>query len=122
MKYNLFLDDIRSPKDVLSYKSLAIYEEHWIVVRNYNQFVDYITRKGIPEAISFDHDLCDFYYSGEETKEKTGHDAVKWLIDYLMDNEIKALPNCLFHSQNPIGNLAMTQTWNDYKRYNRIRS
>lgn len=118
MKYKLFLDDCRVPKDVLIYKSLSIYDkEHWIIVKNFNQFVDYIRRKGIPEVISFDHDLCDFYYSEEETKEKTGHDAVKWFIDYLEEHQIKTLPDCLFHSQNPIGNLAMTQTWNDYKRY-----
>ena len=42
----LFLDDIRKPPDV-----------DWFIVRNYNQFIDWIDKNGLPDIISFDHDL-----------------------------------------------------------------
>lgn len=101
----LFLDDTRFPAECPSYmylriKDVSIYtEKDWIIVRNYNQFVDYITKNGLPDLISFDHDL------GEEgTNEKTGKDCAKWLVEYCLDND-KKLPQFLVHSINPVGYL-----------------
>jgi hypothetical protein len=94
----LFLDDVRNPPD-----------STWEVVRSYNAFVDYINTNGVPDLISFDHDLSfEHYPFGEvnpntkipyETyKEKTGYDCAKWLI------ENKHLPtHCVVHSMNPVG-------------------
>jgi hypothetical protein len=67
MKTLLFLDDERNiqnvfwvdyPKDISNY----------VIVRNYDQFVQFIEEKGIPDYISFDNDL------GEP---KEGYDCVK---------------------------------------------
>jgi len=85
----LYLDDIRNIGD------------DWIIVRSYDEFVEFITNNDMPEIISFDHDL------GLETinnvvVEKNGYDACKWLVEYCADNELK-LPDWQIHSANPVG-------------------
>lgn len=77
----LFLDDIRrTPEDYLR-------------VYDYTQFVEFIKTKGLPNFISFDHDL------GEG---KTGYDCAKFLVEFCMDYDLK-LPEFTVHSQNPVG-------------------
>lgn len=112
--YYLFLDDVRNPRDV---KWMVLPPAHWIIVRNYNEFVKVITDKGIPEYITFDHDLADEhyrqsmynpdgrytrYYTDGTFKEKTGFHCAQWLVNYCIDN-VKKLPECICHSMNPIG-------------------
>lgn len=94
----LFLDDCRNPPD-----------SSWDVVRSYNEFTKYIEENGVPELISFDHDLAFEHYPLAETnpskdipyntyEEKTGYDCAKWLI------ERSILPdNFIVHSMNPVG-------------------
>lgn len=102
--YRLFLDDIRMPEDCLTYMqrrnfSLEIYKETWLIARNYEEFVSCIDENGLPEMISFDHDL------GEKESEeygKTGLDCAKWLVDYCLDKKMK-LPKYIVHSMNPVG-------------------
>jgi NAD+-processing family protein with receiver domain len=108
--YNLFLDDIRNPLSVLSYIRNRIYfEKKWVIVRNYDEFVSYITENGLPQLISFDHDLADIHYIHQNQvidydsyEEKTGYDCAKWLIDYCMDND-KDVPEYFIHSMNIVG-------------------
>lgn len=117
MSYNLFLDDIRHPYDCISYMpSPGIYSKYrWKTVRNYDEFVSFVTENGLPDVISFDHDLADEAYSSKmhegieeynklyaTFKEKTGYDCAKWLADYCMDNKIR-LPEFHVHSMNPAG-------------------
>ena len=70
MSYNLFLDDIRHPYDCISYMpSPGIYSKYlWKTVRNYDEFVSFITQNGLPDLISFDHDLSDIDYYPEWLK------------------------------------------------------
>lgn len=114
----LFLDDIRELKD--DYPKYIDYsdEENWDVVRNYNEFIDYISNLEIPEIISFDHDLADSHYTPMEYwddynkskewqeqqvhTEKTGYDCAKWLSEYLHLNNIPS-PKIVCHSMNPVG-------------------
>ena len=110
----LFLDDIRIPKDcvnglVPSHLNKMYWDGDWDIVRSYNEFVDWINKNGLPDFISFDHDLADIHYGMDFSTiidnphiEKTGYDAAKWLGDYCMDNKIK-LPDYIVHSQNPVG-------------------
>jgi hypothetical protein len=79
----LYLDDIRNPKS-----------DGWTVVRNYEEFVQYIDQNGLPDEISFDHDL------GEDVK--TGYDCAKWLCEYCWMNGIP-IPPYNVHSANPVG-------------------
>ena len=83
----LYLDDVRNPKS-----------EGWTIVRNYDEFVNYITDNGLPEEISFDHDL------GEDPNKtvKSGYDCAKWLCEYCWGNGIP-IPSWNIHSANPVG-------------------
>jgi hypothetical protein len=111
----LFLDDVRDPKDCVSYTKNKIYNQDWDVVRSYDEFVDYIKTNGVPDEISFDHDLADEHYDPdmyvssdqyskkhETFKEKTGYDCAKWLAEYCISNGIP-LSECYVHSMNPVG-------------------
>ena len=116
--YNLFLDDERVPSDVLAYKQNLIYNDlNWIVVRNYDQFVNMISEhyleEVLPGKISFDHDLTKEHYehgalsafqSFDYTKVNTptGWHCLKWALKFHQAHDIR-LPEILFHSQNPGG-------------------
>lgn len=77
----LYLDDLRPiPED-------------FIGLRTYTEFIHHITEKGLPDFISFDHDLG---------LEESGYDCALWLVDYCLDNKL-ALPDFYVHSQNPVG-------------------
>ena len=114
--YNLFLDDIRFPKECTSYTKNPIYDKvEWVIVRSYSEFVKYVTENGLPEIVSFDHDLADEHYHKDMYKgidiynknydkfqEKTGYDCVKWMVDYCIDNG-KSFPIWYLHTMNPAG-------------------
>ena len=117
----LWLDDIRIPP---SYD--------WLWVRTYQEFVDTIEDLGLPDVISFDHDLGGKYArygtlrdeDGDintyiECLSETGYDCAKWLVDYIMNNNKRkelridgqtfgwvdshVLPAFRVHSANPVG-------------------
>ncbi len=117
MKTLLWLDDIRNPfdKDFTSYVALYnpfLNEPHKIVwVTNYESFTRWIGDNGLPDAISFDHDLDTEHYdqniSPKIYKKKTGYDCVKWLVEYCRKT-IKHLPICIYHTMNPAGKVNMS--------------
>ena len=95
----LFLDDKRLPADCITYMQsrdidASIYLLPWQIVRSYDGFVNWIEQNGLPDIISFDHDL-------EETG-KRGIDAAKWLVNYCLEKDL-ALPQYIIHSMNPVG-------------------
>jgi hypothetical protein len=109
----LFLDDIRNPKDcanglVPSKLNKMYWDDDWSIVRSYDQFVSWIVKNGLPDFISFDHDLADVHYSmdfskfNDGGKEKTGYECAKWLVNYCMDMKLD-IPRYIVHSQNPVG-------------------
>jgi hypothetical protein len=122
MSYKLFLDDYRQPLDCFGYmharigNEVPIYlDKDWVIVRNFNEFVACITKRGIPNLISFDHDLANEHYapqdrwedynqweSEQQFSEKTGKDCAKWLCDYCWVHDVK-VPKYYIHSMNPIG-------------------
>jgi len=113
----LWLDDIRNP--FINLEGRVPKEEgtiEWVL--SYEQFVQWINMFGLPDIISFDHDLADEHYTPpkywdnyQESKEyqesqnyleETGMDCAKWLVDYCMDNDVP-LPIYYVHSANPVG-------------------
>lgn len=115
----LFLDDIRQPKDAFEYTHQQIFLENgWSVVKSYDEFIEWIKTSGLPDLISFDHDLADTHYTPEHLwndyekskrwqedqvhKERTGYECAKWLVDYCLENKIR-LPKFFCHSMNPVG-------------------
>ena len=110
MSYKLFLDDLRNPKDVYGYYKHKIYlDEDWVIARNYDEFITIIEEKGVPNFISFDHDLADNHYDNnggkipyDDYQEKTGYQCAIWLSEYVVDN-MAPLPDYKVHSMNPVG-------------------
>lgn len=116
MSYHLFLDDNRKPSEV---KWLDLPPYNWVVVKSYAEFVRTITEKGIPETISFDHDLADEHYAeytaahDENSKsfgtirydhlhEKTGMECALWLAHLCIERNVP-IPSYYIHTLNPIG-------------------
>jgi hypothetical protein len=111
----LFLDDIRQPKDAcyLVPNPALYWEDNWAIVKNYPEFCKWIKFNGLPEIVSFDHDLADVHYevdfddwndltADQLGVEETGLDCAKWLVEYCLDNGFK-LPEYWVHSANPVG-------------------
>lgn len=124
----VFLDDLRNPEDCLQYMfprigvEFTIYESDWLVVRDYDSFVDGINSligDGVEIThVSFDHDIAEEHYVPEEYwgdsdksrayqdsqnyKEKTGEDCAKYLKE-VYQREGLSLPTLYCHSMNPIG-------------------
>lgn len=92
MSYNIFLDDERYPKQVTWIKLPSV---EWRIVRSYRQFVRTIERLGMPDIISFDHDLGVY----PEVPDSNGNHCLVWLIDRCAVNGLD-LPSCYFHSMN----------------------
>ena len=115
-EYALFLDDGRQPKDV---KWLELPPLHWVVVKDYDQFVKTVTERGVPTTVSFDHDLADEHYEEytrahdplligkrefkyENCKEKTGYHCAVFLAEFCIRYKV-AIPTYYIHTLNPIG-------------------
>lgn len=101
----LYLDDKRIP-----------IEDGYTVVENVVQFIEFLLKNGIPDFISFDHDLAAEHYNSSmyfshpdkynslynTFKEPTGLHACEYLIWYCQKNNVP-LPVCNVHSANPVG-------------------
>lgn len=118
MGYKLFLDDVRTMTDCITYmhqrigKKNPIYlERDWVICRNFGCFVNTIEDMGLPDFISYDHDLADEHYIkylGEpfsetnQYEEKTGYECARWLVEYCQSKGLK-IPEFAVHSMNPVG-------------------
>lgn len=112
--YNVFLDDIRMPKDACHYFPMPEYLYlDWKIVRSHNAFVDLINEnflKGkFPGLVSFDHDLGDDHYGNQEPTEddyseleETGYHSAKWLVDFCIASNLE-FPKYFVHSMNTVG-------------------
>lgn len=138
MDRKLFLDDIRSVREASNYMSCTVrhnyHQPGWDVVKSYDEFVSYIERNGLPNLISFDHDLADEHYEdllsdenflkGDQKiilkydayKEKTGYEAAKWLIDYCLEHN-EPLPDFLVHTMNPVGRKNIESLLTNFKNH-----
>ncbi len=131
MQTLLWLDDKRNP--FLNLEGKAPKGDFRIVwVLNYYEFTEWITMFGIPDVISFDHDLAYEHYTPEkywsdydeskkyqesqEYTEKTGYDCAKWLVEYLEDNKV-LMPEIYIHSANPVGADNIKYLLQNYKKH-----
>lgn len=105
----LWLDDMRDPNKYFTKKSetgaflrnkafydklFSNYSINFIWVKNFEQFVKYILENGLPQFVSFDHDLGK--------GEKKGYDCAKWLMNYCQKTN-QCLPKFFVHSANRNG-------------------
>jgi len=142
MGYNLFLDDNWTPSEIANLPKTSVKDKNryrtyeWTIVKTYDEFVKTIQEKGLPDIVSFDHDLhpehYDFIFNDENWLKKdiivdlndwkkdediiinydiftnkTGYHAAEWLIEYCANKGVN-MPICLVHSQNPVGNKNIT--------------
>jgi len=126
MGYKLFLDDIRVPVDCLLYISnqeLYKNNQDWVIVRNYYEFINIIRNKGIPDVVSFDHDLATEHYHEmnkgtkidyDTASEKTGYHCAQWLINHCIDNEFDLPKDIHIHSMNFYGGQNIKSLFNSY--------
>jgi hypothetical protein len=128
LKKALYLDDQRTPTTILPGY------EPWVIVRNFEEFQNYILGNGVPDMISFDHDLGEEHYHDyanqvskmgwqapdyDHYKTKTGYDCAKWLCDYIEANPALdwKLRYCQVHSHNPVGATNIQGLINAFKKY-----
>jgi hypothetical protein len=104
MTYSLFIDDERFPPDSDG--------RDWIIARDWDDVQAVIREHGMPDFISFDHDLGDHTHSG--------HEIIKFIIELDMDGDpvfcIPADFEFYVHSQNPIGKANITGYIQSYMR------
>lgn len=94
----LFIDDIRTPPD-----------DSWKVAKNSNEAKKFIEDYGIPDCISFDHDL------GEDD---TSMIFVNWLIDQILDKNVVFSKFKFFvHSDNPVGSKNIEETIKNFWKF-----
>lgn len=129
MKTLLWLDDYRDPmKDSWLVFSPISQPFNVIWVKSYVEFVNWIKKEGLPDAICFDHDLGEDQHeirvkAGMNKKlsrkhkqlEKTGHDCAKWLVNYCLDHK-KKLPLYNIQSANPVGKENIRSLLEQFKR------
>lgn len=120
----LWLDDRRDPTDdPVALSRLPLEEGCKVVwVKNYNQFVNHIYINGLPDYISFDHDIEEDQYAPKEywdgrylewkeeqnIQSMTGEDCAKFLVNYCISNDFLDLPAWNVHSMNPVGSKLIT--------------
>ncbi len=132
MKTLLWLDDIRDPKEETWREYYPIKPDIIIWVKSYKEFTEWITQKGLPTAICFDHDLgIPITIEARQSKgtskkearklkqqEKTGKDCANWLIEYCLDHSID-IPLYTIQSANPVGKDNIDSLLKNYnKMYN----
>jgi hypothetical protein len=125
MKTALYLDDQRTPTE-----TIPGYHP-WNVVRNYDEFVEHIKKFGIPDLISFDHDLADEHINDYykqliengfqhpdygQYKEKTGLDCATFVGEYCQRMNVE-LKTCCVHSHNPVGANNIQSYINGFKKH-----
>ena len=108
----LYLDDIRNPHQS-GYNC-----SEWIVCKNDKTFKDmFMSFDSIITHISFDHDIGSYDENGDEV---TGYDCVKWLCDYILDNNLDISDLTLnFHTANHKRKKNMMCYWNNFYKYYR---
>jgi hypothetical protein len=125
----LFLDDRRQPREAFEHTLHHLFlEKDWIVVKSYVEFTDWICENGLPDYISFDHDLAPSHYTPQHLwddyeaskawqeaqvhEEETGEECAKWLREYCKVRFFK-LPEIYCHSMNPVGKDKILAVFND---------
>lgn len=101
----LYLDDLRPLPD-----------NSYILVRSYDDAVNYVKQNGIPNFISFDHDLG---IDKNDNLLSSGYDFAKWLVEMDMDNKY-VFPSdfdFIVHSANPVGKVNIERYLNSYIKY-----
>ena len=107
----LYIDDLRHPKT----------NKNWIVLRNYENTIQWLKSHGCPHYISFDHDLG----MKGSLEAKSGYDIAKWIVNQDIELNGEFIPKEFefnVHSANPVGAKNISSLLNNYlkQKYNKI--
>lgn len=111
-RQGIIIDDKRTPNEAL--QGLDIDWDdcgEWWLSPNYFAFQSVIAVDGVPDFVTFDHDLADFV--GD--REYTGADCAKFLIELCHTENIK-FPEYRIHSANGPGRLVIESLIESAKR------
>jgi hypothetical protein len=120
--FKLFLDDIRKPKDAfLNTHNCYLLDASktpnscWNIVRNYEDFCEWIEKFGVPSVVSFDHDLhfehIKHYHDVtsktgvieyEKLKYKTGKHCAEYFVEKWKEARHPKV-QCYIHTANSWG-------------------
>ena len=132
MKLLLWLDDLRNP--YLDHENRVPRGDWNIVwVRSFVEFRAWIIKEGLPDAISFDHDLHpqhytpDFFWNDYDMSKKyqehayprydveTGLHCAQWLVANRRLLSVDKFPEIFVHSANPVGADFIKEALSKYK-------
>lgn len=105
----LFVDDLRNVSDVYDHACVPRFD----VVRDIGGAKSWIVEHGIPEFISFDHDLAD------DDHRTTGYALAKWIVDEVLDGHLEFPVNFKYqvHSANPVGRANIAGLLDNFLRF-----
>jgi len=128
----LWLDDLRNPHEGKWIEEFApdyLNSGSIIWVLNYEEFIEWIRKNGLPEMICFDHDLGEDVaiklvskgFNKKKAREvkklaKSGYDCAKWLVDYCIDHDLQ-IPDWNIQSANPVGKENINGLLNNAKKH-----
>lgn len=112
MTYKLFLDDYRTP-EMVTWKRLP--SGPWVIVANWTEFKGVVDVRGVPEFVTYDHDLADIHYTGTGQIELSGVECAEYLVGRCRELDIPHPPYEI-HSMNPVGAVRIRNTIEDYNR------
>jgi hypothetical protein len=100
--WKLFLDDLRNAPD-----------DSFIVARSVEEAQRLIEENGMPECISFDHDLG---MDVEENILPDGYDFAKWIVNQVIEEKLHVPSHFSYtiHSMNPVGAENIRQLMNNF--------
>jgi len=140
---NLFLDDQRNPEHaylhldtgvpkVLLVEHSSIHQNDWVIARTYDEFVKYVTVFGLPDVVSFDHDLDEehikhYFMVTRDTgvieydnfKEKTGKQCAEYLVQEWKKQGKPKQIKTFVHSANRWGQIEIKKVLNELQ-HNKI--
>lgn len=109
MYWSLFLDDERFPT--------LDPNKNWIIARTFDQAVDLVRVNGMPNFVSFDHDL------GEDL---SGYDFAQYIcgLDQISNDFRNKFPHKFdyyVHSQNPVGKKNIECFMDNYLKFKGVK-
>ena len=114
---SLYLDDLRIPPK----------DRDWLVVRSYDEAIEWMNDNGCPQFISFDHDLGMILVGTkivtQDYEAKSGYDVAKWIVQKDLDMSGEFIPadfKYAIHSSNPVGSKNIDMLLSNYLTKKRL--
>jgi len=127
--YNVFLDDSRTLTEVFYKFNNPIYQTPFVVVKNYNDFVEYIETQfkkdgSYPGFISFDFQLSDVKLSitedktiffNEEVYQESGLESAIWIVNFCKKHNLP-IPKYFIHDENSYGKRKINKVFSEAEK------